>query len=473
MSGLYSSGTNVSGIIAISLLFMGGKEINTLMLFTMLSMMEVVKFSLGLCVSDALTVLTEAHVGIRRMETFLLKADATRGHGSPEQYKADATRGHGSPEQYKADATRGHRNPEQYEQTEASNSSPSNGTAAIPVHFRGRRYRAEVVRQESIRKNTPVLLSFSRLPLFSHSKPKRNLSMDSICCSWTQDGARDALNKVSMSLTGEKLVVVTGPVGSGKSSLLMAILQELPLSSGHISCSPSRAFVSQIPWVFSGTFRENVLFGQPFNETKYNSILSACDLLKDVRSFPKGDLSHIGERGVSLSGGQRARVSLARATYSEADVFLLDDPLSAVDAKVGKHIFENCICGMLSGRLRILTTHQLQYLKRADHVVVLHRGEVSQQGPYAQIQKVDIIGGETNRTDVSSESPPPPGDSEPCDEFSKDLEGEEEERLTGSVSWRVYWTYLRAGSPAFLIVGVVLLLFSVEGTRIRSALHVT
>ena len=458
MSGLYSSGTNVSGIIAISLLFMGGKEINTLMLFTMLSMMEVVKFSLGMCVSDALTLITEAHVGIRRMETFLLKADATRGHGSREQYKADATRGH--------------RGPEQYQDTQASNSSPSNGTAAIPVHFRGMRYRVEVVRQESIRKSTPVLLSFSRLPSFSHSKPK-HLSLDSICCSWTQDGARDALKKVSMSLTGDKLVVVTGPVGSGKSSLLMAILQELPLSSGHISCSPSRAFVSQIPWVFSGTFRENVLFGQPFNEAKYNSILSACDLLKDVRSFPKGDLSHIGERGVSLSGGQRARVSLARATYSEADVFLLDDPLSAVDAKVGKHIFENCICGMLSGRLRILTTHQLQYLKRADHVVVLNRGEVSQQGPYAQIQKVDIIGGETNRTDVSSESPPPPGDSGPCDEFSKDLEGEEEERLTGSVSWRVYWTYLRAGSPAFLIVGVVLLLFSVEGTRIRSALHVT
>ena len=148
-----------------------------------------------------------------------------------------------------------------------------------------------------------------------------------------------------MQARSGQLVGITGSVGSGKTSLLMAILGELPISSGHSSCNGKIAYLSQVPWVFSGTFRDNILFGRDFDEQKYNTIIRVCDLIADLECFPKGDLTEIGQRGVILSGGQRARVSLARAIYSEADIYLMDDPLSAVDAKVGKHLFDKCIKG--------------------------------------------------------------------------------------------------------------------------------
>ena len=106
-------------------------------------------------------------------------------------------------------------------------------------------------------------------------------------------------------------------------------------------------------WVFTGTLKENILFNQPYDKEKYDKAIEACDLTKDVSSLPDGDMTMLGERGASLSGGQRARVNLARAVYSDADIYLLDDPLSAVDAKVGKHIFDNCISGVLGNKVRV------------------------------------------------------------------------------------------------------------------------
>ena len=166
----------------------------------------------------------------------------------------------------------------------------------------------------------------------------------------------------------------------------MGILGELPVS-GEISCTGKMAFVSQTPWVFSGTVRENIVFGMKFDEEKFNKIIKACDLVKDVASFQKRDLTEIGQRGVILSGGHRARVSLARAIYSDADIFLLDDPLSAVDAKVGKHLFDKCIKEFLAGRVRILVTHQLQYLRHTDNIVLLQNGSEVYQGTFSQMEQ--------------------------------------------------------------------------------------
>ncbi|EDO28478.1 predicted protein, partial [Nematostella vectensis] len=167
------------------------------------------------------------------------------------------------------------------------------------------------------------------------------------------------LRHVSLSASSNQVVMVTGPVGCGKTALLMAILKEIPLKQGSVTLSGTVAFVDQIPWVFSGTLRENILFGKEYDEAKYKKVIKVCSLEEDVRRLPKGDLSMIGQRGVSLSGGQRSRVSLARAVYSDADIFLMDDPLSAVDARVGQHIFDECIMGELGNKLRILATHQL------------------------------------------------------------------------------------------------------------------
>ena len=201
-------------------------------------------------------------------------------------------------------------------------------------------------------------------------------------CSWNQQLFSNTLSGITLNVLNGNLVAITGAVGSGKSSLLAAILRELPLQRGEISYNGKLAYVPQIPWVFSGTIRENILFGLPFNEERFQQVVHICELTKDLTNFTNGDLMEIGQRGVTLSGGQKARVGLARAVYSDADIYLLDDPLSAVDTKVGRRLFEGCIRGHLSGRVRLLVTHQLQYLKDVDVVVVMENGSITYQGVY-------------------------------------------------------------------------------------------
>ena len=133
-----------------------------------------------------------------------------------------------------------------------------------------------------------------------------------------------------------KLVVIAGPIGSGKSSLLMSLIKELPGISGQINMNGISSYAAQQPWIFSGTFRDNILFGSRLHSQRYQQVIAACSLTEDIVAFKDGDLTLIGERGVTLSGGQKARVSLARAVYQKADIYLFDDPLSAVDMKVGR-----------------------------------------------------------------------------------------------------------------------------------------
>uniref|UniRef100_A0A8C5FAE4 ATP-binding cassette, sub-family C (CFTR/MRP), member 4 n=1 Tax=Gadus morhua TaxID=8049 RepID=A0A8C5FAE4_GADMO len=156
-----------------------------------------------------------------------------------------------------------------------------------------------------------------------------------------------------------------------QSSLLSAILGELPLDKGVVKVKGQLTYACQQPWVFPGTIRDNILFGKELDPAKYEKVLRACALKRDMELLPDGDLTLIGDRGATLSGGQKARVNLARAVYQDADIYLLDDPLSAVDGEVGRHLFEKCICGILKDKPRILVTHQLQYLKVADQILVL------------------------------------------------------------------------------------------------------
>jgi ATP-binding cassette subfamily C (CFTR/MRP) protein 4 len=152
------------------------------------------------------------------------------------------------------------------------------------------------------------------------------------------------------------VVGVCGPVGAGKSTLLNAILGEIaPMSSGTVSRRKrpySIAYASQTSWIMSGTIKENVLFGKEYDKDWFGKVVSACSLDKDLANMPDREETFIGERGVTLSGGQRARLALARAVYHDADMYLLDDPLSAVDPKVGKHIFDACIRGLLKQKVK-------------------------------------------------------------------------------------------------------------------------
>ena len=228
------------------------------------------------------------------------------------------------------------------------------------------------------------------------SAPSRSLpflSISDATCSWSQSYLTDTLCGITLTIRKGEMLAITGVVGSGKSSLLTAILRELPLRKGTLSIHGKVAYVPQIPWVFSGTVRENILFGLPFQEERFQRVVHVCGLVKDLSDFVRGDLTEIGQRGVSLSGGQKARVGLARAVYSNADIYLLDDPLSAVDTKVGRKLFDSCILGELSGRIRLLATHQLQYLKNVNRIAVIEKGSVAYQGSYDELKAKGAFGG--------------------------------------------------------------------------------
>lgn len=149
----------------------------------------------------------------------------------------------------------------------------------------------------------------------------------------------------------------------------------------------SVSYASQEPWLFSGTVRQNILFGQPLNKRRYQTVVKKCALERDFELLPHGDKTVVGERGASLSGGQRARISLARAVYRKADIYLLDDPLSAVDTHVGRHLFDQCLRGFLRTKIVILVTHQVQFLPSADQIVIMDKGQVRAMGSYDTLRE--------------------------------------------------------------------------------------
>ncbi|CAN9506875.1 unnamed protein product [Ophioblennius macclurei] len=195
------------------------------------------------------------------------------------------------------------------------------------------------------------------------------------------------LKNISFTLPKGNLLGVCGNVGSGKTSLISSILEQLHLTHGSIIADGTFAYVSQQAWIFHGTVRENILMGELYDQRRYDRVIKVCSLESDLSILPHGDQTEIGERGLNLSGGQKQRVSLARAVYSNRDIFLLDDPLSAVDAHVGKHIFEECIKKELDGKSIILVSHQLQYLEFCDNILVLEDGKVLEAGNHQNLMK--------------------------------------------------------------------------------------
>ncbi|XP_053528129.1 multidrug resistance-associated protein 1 isoform X1 [Artibeus jamaicensis] len=199
------------------------------------------------------------------------------------------------------------------------------------------------------------------------------------------------LNGITFSIPEGSLVAVVGQVGCGKSSLLSALLAEMDKLEGHVAIKGSVAYVPQQAWIQNHSLRENILFGRQLQERYYKAVIEACALLPDLEILPSGDRTEIGEKGVNLSGGQKQRVSLARAVYCDSDIYLFDDPLSAVDTHVGKHIFENVIGpkGMLKSKTRLLVTHGISYLPQVDVIIVMSGGKISEMGSYQELLAQD------------------------------------------------------------------------------------
>lgn len=159
------------------------------------------------------------------------------------------------------------------------------------------------------------------------------------------------------------------------------------MDDGECLINGSISYASQETWLFEGTIRSNIIFIEEFDKNRYKEVVRVCGLERDLKLMPNGDMTMVGERGISLSGGQKARINLARAVYKQADIYLLDDPLSAVDSHVGKHLFQECIQTFLRNKICVLVTHQLQYLKDVKHLILMYHGRVESQGTYVDVQQ--------------------------------------------------------------------------------------
>ncbi|XP_037734013.1 ATP-binding cassette sub-family C member 12 isoform X3 [Chelonia mydas] len=320
-----------------------------------------------------------------------------------------------------------------------------------------------------------------------------------------EDSAAIALYNLSFTVKKGKVLGICGNVGSGKSSVISAILGQMYLYDGTVGVDGTLAYVSQQAWIFHETVRRNILFGEEYNEERYNYAINVCSLKSDMESLPYGDLTEIGERGLNLSGGQKQRISLARAVYANRDIYLLDDPLSAVDAHVGKYIFEKCIKEALKEKTVVLVTHQLQYLEFCDEVILLEDGEIYERGTHKDLMKekgryaqliqnlymeqakdpeIILTGTMTEPTSETQDKSDSSGSSyrgveNPAFVMSdeeiiiKEPERDpqsgnntapvnqlvkKEEKQEGSVTWKTYHAYIKA-SGGFILSSFVVLLF--------------
>ncbi|XP_044572437.1 multidrug resistance-associated protein 1 isoform X1 [Drosophila ananassae] len=221
--------------------------------------------------------------------------------------------------------------------------------------------------------------------LHDPSKP-HPMSIENGEFSW---GDEITLRNINIEVRKSSLVALVGTVGSGKSSVVQAFLGEMEKLAGVVNTVGKLAYVPQQAWIQNATVRDNILFGQTYDRKRYNKVIDACALRADIDILSAGDQTEIGEKGINLSGGQKQRISLARAVYSDADLYLLDDPLSAVDAHVGKHIFEEVIGpkGMLARKSRVLVTHGVTFLPQVDSIYVMKAGEISESGTFDQLVK--------------------------------------------------------------------------------------
>lgn len=275
---------------------------------------------------------------------------------------------------------------------------------------------------------------------------------------------KTVIKDLSFSIKKGELVMVVGQVGAGKTSLLTGLLGELHLVSGSLKVNGSFAYAGQEPWVFSGTIRENIVMGQTMDEEFYKAVLKGCALDVDLAYLKFGDETVVGDRGIMLSGGQRARVALARALYTRRDIYLLDDPLSAVDAEVGNILFHSAIKGILSDRAVLLVTHQVHFLPYSDKILVLDQGNPIFQGTYKELIANEYVLtkiGEMSKSSEQTHNQIQKVKAEGGDKNIKDLASiQEEEKAEGSVPISTYFAFMMGGFRSWIFMVLFFLFFA-------------
>jgi ATP-binding cassette subfamily C (CFTR/MRP) protein 1 len=289
------------------------------------------------------------------------------------------------------------------------------------------------------------------------------------------------INDINFTLARDELVAVIGTVGSGKSSLLAALAGDMRKTAGKVTIGATRAFCPQYAWIQNSTVRENITFGQPFDQEWYEKVIEACALQPDLEMLPNGDRTEIGERGITVSGGQKQRLNIARAIYFNANFVLLDDPLSAVDAHVGRHIMDNAICGLLKGKARILATHQLHVLNRVDRIIWMDEGRIRKIDTFDNLMANDAEFQKLMATTAVEEE-----EKKDVVEVTDEIEEEKkdatrgkskgaalmtvEERAVEAVGFSVYKAYVKAAGGYWVAPLVFFLLVMTQCSNIATSL---
>ncbi|KAK3359696.1 P-loop containing nucleoside triphosphate hydrolase protein [Lasiosphaeria hispida] len=307
--------------------------------------------------------------------------------------------------------------------------------------------------------------------------PSPNASSEEDASTLVEEREPFKLQDLSFEVGRNELVAVIGTVGSGKTSLLAALAGDMRKTSGEVIFGASRAFCPQYAWIQNTTVKENILFGKDLDKDWYSEVIKACALQPDLDMLPNNDMTEIGERGITISGGQKQRLNIARAIYFDADIVLMDDPLSAVDAHVGRHIFDSAILGLLKDKCRILATHQLWVLSRCDRIIWMEGGKIQAIDTFDNLMKssegfqqlmettaVEEKKDETAVTEVTEEE-----GSAKKNKKNKGLM-QSEERALASVPWSVYTSYVRASGTILNAPLVLLLLILSQGSNIVTSL---
>ena len=431
------SATPLATLVSVITMVLTGKTLTPANVFMLLSFLDVLKFIGMLNMTPGLMLTYDAYVSLERIEEFLLLENLSEASESDESN----------------------------EPTQKAKSTLRNQSRT----YLGK--EEENTEKASLSRESTVLWSSICVSNLSYAK--------------THHEDEFILQDINFFAPSKSLTVITGPVGSGKSTLLSAIAGEISNASGTIDYQGSVIYLPQTAWVFSGTIKENILFGQPFEESKYERIIDVCALKEDFQRLPDGDQTVVGERGEVLSGGQQARVSLARAVYADGDIYLLDDPLSAVDVKVGQHIFNKCIKDLLGDKIVLFSSHQQQHMVNADQVIVLYKGRVLDKGRFIELHEKGVISSTVDplykaalkdRTDLSwpfsLEDNEEHDDDEKCYKThalpneARSLEIAKEDRTIGVVTSRLYWDYFRSGAHPLMITGIVGLSLITQGKLI-------
>ncbi|KAL2319480.1 hypothetical protein Fmac_028449 [Flemingia macrophylla] len=322
--------------------------------------------------------------------------------------------------------------------------------------------------------------------------------------SWDPESTTPTIDAIELKVKRGMKVAICGSVGSGKSSLLSSLLGEIFKQSGTVKISGTKAYVPQSAWILTGNIRDNITFGKDFNEEMYEKTVEACALKKDFELFSCRDMTEIGERGINMSGGQKQRIQIARAVYQDADIYLFDDPFSAVDAHTGTHLFKECLMGILKEKTIIFVTHQVEFLPAADLILVMQNGRVAQAGKFEDLLKQNIgfevlvgahskalesilVAEKSSRTnlnpiaeegdsDFNSQTNPQHvrtqhdrvQDNSPERKENDGKLVQDEERETGSIAKEVYWAYLTTVKGGILVPLILLAQSSFQILQIAS-----